>query len=144
MDEKQKALLQAYAELEQDGLIIQMDANLHAGPGLVKSDPNKQNQNGKIFIEFLRRNPSLIVVNALDLCEGLITRRREYDDKTEEAVLDFFIINHQLLPYLKKMIVDEDRTFTLSNFAQKRHNGKVIETDHNALIMEYSQYPEKN
>ena len=36
-----------------------------------------KNRNGKLFIEFLERNPSLIVVNALDVCEGLITRKRE-------------------------------------------------------------------
>ena len=28
------------AELDEHGLIIQMDGNLHAGPELVKQDPN--------------------------------------------------------------------------------------------------------
>ena len=41
-----------------------------------------------------------------------------------------------MLPYIKRMNVDEERVNTLSNFAQKRKNGKVIETDHNALIMD--------
>ena len=63
------------AELEGDGLIIQMDGNLHAGSDLIKNDPNKQNKNGKLFVEFLERNTHLLVVNALDLCEGIITRR---------------------------------------------------------------------
>ena len=42
-----------------------------------KNDPNLQNRNGKLFIEFLERNPSLIVVNALEVCEGLITKKKE-------------------------------------------------------------------
>ena len=53
-------------ELEGDGVIIQMDGNLHAGPELIKGDPNNQNQNGKLFCEFLARNPQLIVVNSLN------------------------------------------------------------------------------
>ena len=77
------------ADLENQGLLIQMDGNLHAGPEIIKNDPNKQNRNGKLFVEFLERNSQLIVVNSLDICEGVITRRRELDDRTEEAVLDF-------------------------------------------------------
>ena len=68
------------AELEGDGLIIQMDGNLHAGSALIKDDPNKQNSNGLLFCEFLKRNPELIVVNSLDICEGLITRKRTLEN----------------------------------------------------------------
>ena len=35
------------AEFEGEGLMIQMDGNLHAGQDLIKDDPNKQNQNGR-------------------------------------------------------------------------------------------------
>ena len=64
------------AEIENQGLLVQIDGNLHAGPQLVKQDPNPQNNNGKIFMDFLERNPNLVVVNTLDLCEGIITRKR--------------------------------------------------------------------
>ena len=94
------------AELEGDGLVIQMDGNLHAGENFIKNDPNKQNGNGRLFCEFLERNPELIVVNALDICEGVITRKREFENKTEEAVLDFFLINDKMRPFLKKMKID--------------------------------------
>ena len=33
------------ADNENQGLIIQIDGNLHAGPKLTKTDPNKQNIN---------------------------------------------------------------------------------------------------
>ena len=68
-----------------------MDGNLHAGPGLVKKDPNKQNQNGKIFMEFLERNPQLTVLNALNICEGMITRSRNFGKKLRTQFLIFML-----------------------------------------------------
>ena len=58
------------------GLVIQFDGNLWAGEKIIPNDPRAQNKNGKLFEQFLERNPHLTVVNALDLCEGLITRSR--------------------------------------------------------------------
>jgi hypothetical protein len=72
----------------------------------------------------------------LDLCTGLITRRRELISKTEEAVLDFFVINEKLRPLLSKMSIDENRDYCLSNYAQIRKNQRVIESDHNSEILE--------
>ena len=43
------------AELNDHGIILQMDGNLHAGE-LVKNDPNPQNKNGKLFMDFLDQN----------------------------------------------------------------------------------------
>ena len=84
------------AESEGDGLIIQMDGNSYAGPEIVENDPNIQDTNGKLFFDCLQRNPTLLVVNALHLCEGLITRKREFEEKIEEAVLDFWSALAQL------------------------------------------------
>ena len=124
------------AENEEQGVVIQMDGNLHAGKNFIRNDPNSQNANGKLFMQFLQRNPTLTVVNSLSICEGTITRKREVQNKTESAVLDFFIVNDKLSPFLKRMIIDEKRQFCLSNFAQMKKNKKVIESDHNGLILE--------
>ena len=51
------------AVFDGQGLIIQMDGNLHAGPKLVPKDPNLQNQNGKLFEDFIERNPFLSIGN---------------------------------------------------------------------------------
>ena len=232
------------AQIDNHGLLVQIDGNLHAGPQLLKQDPNPQNKNGKIFINFLERNPNLTVVNTLDICEGLITRKRtvqerssmekhvesdhdinvdikcqeceklfptrkglnihttkvhetkeqvecfesdqtfktekdfsvhktlehgvkgsvectecrkiiptsselaehliQHHEKTEEAVLDFLIVNEKLRPFLHKMIVDEDRMFSLCNLAQIRQNKRIIESDHNPLILDLKiQYSKK-
>ena len=124
------------AELEGDGLLIQMDGNLHGGPELIKNDPNFQNQNGKLFCQLLERNPTLIAVNALDLCEGVITRCRKLENRTEKAILDFYIINEKMRPFISKMKIDENKQFSLVNIAQQKKNKRLIETDHNALILD--------
>ena len=65
------------AEIMEQGLVIQLDGNAHLGPNIIKGDHNKRNSNGTLFNEFLESNPAITVVNSLELCEGLITRRRE-------------------------------------------------------------------
>ena len=66
----------------------------------------------------------------------MITRKREFEDRIEEAVLDFFVVNEKMRPFLKKMLIDEKREYCLQNLVQLRKNKRVIETDHNAEILE--------
>ena len=197
------------AHIENQGLLLQMDGNLHAGPQLLEKDPNPQNKNGKMFMNFLERNPNLIVVNTLDICQGLITRKRAIKEhvkknngtivrtfceeckkifftekeltihkrrdhsikipfmcykcktnftgenelethiqmnheKTEESVLDFMIVNEKLSPFLHKMLIDEDRIFSLTNLAQITKNKRIIESDHNPIILDLNiQYSKR-
>ena len=70
------------------------------------------------------------------VCQGIITRKRKVENKIEEAILDYFIINEKLRPFVKKMVVDEEREFTLINLAQIKKNKRMVETDHNALIVD--------
>ena len=65
------------AAINEAGFILQMDGNFRAGPGLITGDPHQMNNNGKFFKDFLSHNSHLTVVNSLDLCSGLITRRRQ-------------------------------------------------------------------
>ena len=126
------------AELEGHGLIIQMDGNLHGGPKLIRNDPNQQNTNGKLFMQFLERNASLFVANYLDICQGVITRQQKLVERTEIAVLDFLVMNEKMRTFLSKLIIDEEREFCLSNFSQVKKNKRVIETDHNLMLAEFN------
>ena len=63
------------AKRSGSGLVLHFDGNLWAGPNIIPGDPTQQNRNGKMLEEFLSRNPQLTAVNALPLCQGLITRR---------------------------------------------------------------------
>ena len=111
------------------GLIIQMDGNLWAGKNIIPGDPNKQNQNGKLFENFLMQNSNLTVVNALPSCEGKITRERITNKRTEKSVLDFFIVCEKILPFISKMIIDERGENALTRY----RGGKIIKADHHML-----------
>ena len=43
-----------------------------------------------------------------------------------------------MLPFITKLFIDEDREYSLSNFAQLKANRRVIESDHNPLVLDLS------
>ena len=65
------------AERNGAGFILQMDSNCHIGKEILKTDINEQNQNGRLFANFLERLPHLTLINSLSICEGVITRMRK-------------------------------------------------------------------
>ena len=87
------------------GFILQFDGNLWAGPEIVPGDPRQQNNNGKLFRDFLARNPNLKVVNSLELCEGLVTRIRNKEGVEERSILDFFVVCSRVLPFVIKWLL---------------------------------------
>ena len=124
------------AENMKQGLVIQIDANAHLGPNIIKGDKNPMNSNGAIMKKFLEQNPAITVVNSLELSKGLITRRRDTIKGVEESVIDFFMVNERMLQYVTKMRVDEEEQYALSNLAQKKKTKKSINSDHRTLILE--------
>ena len=58
----------------------------------------------------------------------------------EESVLDFFIICDKLLPFVKSLQIDEEKCHSLTNFNPRKKNRskKIIESDHNTMILELS------
>ena len=110
------------------GIVIQMDGNLWAGDDIIKGDPKQQNQNGKMFQDFLSKNLDLTVANALPDCEGKITRRRHMKNGTQESILDFFVVCDQVLPLVTKMKVHEEDEIAFVRYAKK-----VVKSDHKVL-----------
>ena len=113
-----------------------MDSNSHLGKDILKDDPNDQNTNGKLFCEFLNRMPHLTVVNTLPLCEGVITRMRKTTRGVEKSILDVFVTCQQILPFVKRMTIDENREHALTNYSKVKIQGRVIESDHNVETLE--------
>ena len=109
---------------------MQFDGNLWAGQELIPGDPRSQNRNGKLFSEFLDRHPHISIVNALPQCEGLISRRRFRDNKIEESILYFFVVCSKVLPFVKRMVIDESKNYILTNYRQVGKTGKSIDSDH--------------
>ena len=118
------------------GFVLHFDGNLWAGENIIPGDPRQQNRNGKLFEEFLGRNPHLSVVNSLPLCEGLITRRRLRDGNLEESILDFYVVCDRVLPHIVRMEIDESKKYVLTNYEQVRKGGKAADTDHATQVMD--------
>ena len=106
------------AKVSGSMICIEMDANSKLGPDIIPGDPEPQSRNGKSLMNLVEEN-GLIVVNGTDLCKGVITRYRKTTIKTEESVLDFFIVCEKFFTYNTSMLVDEARKFPLTKFCTK-------------------------
>ena len=122
----------------EKAIILQMDGNLWAGPEVIKNDPHQCNVNGQFLRDFLEIFPQLCVVNNLDLCEGIITRRRQTVQRLEESILDFYIVCDKILPFIKRMKIDEEQHYVLSNYSKVKGNQIIKKSDHNPVILELS------
>ena len=85
---------------------------------------------------FLVQNKNITLVNALDLCEGSITRKRTTACVNEKSILDLFMVCDKILPHVVYMHVDEKGEHQLANFYGKSHNGKVTHTDHSIVELQ--------
>ena len=102
-----------------------------------QGDPHNQNEKGKLFQQFLQRHPQLTVANALSICKGIITRKRNHiTGNTEESVIDFIVVCSRVLPYLTEMIIDIDNKYITTNYtgSQKKPNGKTVNSDHRTIF----------
>ena len=124
------------ANMSGSGFVLQFDGNLWAGNSIIPGDPRPQNRNGKLFQEFLSRNPQLSVVNALPQCEGLLTRVRNKNGETERSVLDFFVVCDRVLPFVQKMVIDERNKHVLTNYQNVKRGGKAKDSDHCTQYMD--------
>ena len=112
------------AKEENIGIVIEIDSNAWAGDEIIPNDPNKQNNNGKLLESFLKRNKNITLVNALPLCEGLVTRKRITQCLNEKSVLDIFLVCENILPFVTGMHVDERGEHQLTNFLWQTTQGK--------------------
>ena len=129
-----------YATLEEEimkceqegcGLVAEFDCNAKLGSEIIEGDPNNMSANGKIFWDLLERR-ECTVVNMSEECSGTITRSRMKQNKLEESVLDYVIVNPIVAPYIASMEIDETKSKALTRFKK----GIAITSDHNVLTVE--------
>ena len=61
--------------------LIIFDANSWLGNKILIGDPHEQNENGRLFQNFLENNPNIAMLNNQQFCKGLITRSRNTNNK---------------------------------------------------------------
>ena len=81
----------------------------------------------------MERNTNIHLVNALPVCKGVITRQRNTELLNEKSVLDVFLVCEKILPFVRKMYIDENRECPLTNFNNLKRGKRLTETDHNKL-----------
>ena len=64
--------------------------------------------------------------------EGVITRSRKVNEKNEDSVIDFAIVCEKIFPYFTKLLIDEKKIYSLTNYSCKT---KTVYSDHNSLVM---------
>ena len=117
-------------------ICMELDANSKLGPSIIPGDPHSQSKNGKLLAELLSEK-GLIVVNGTKHCTGVITRHRKTTIRTEESVIDFFIVCEQFFSLVTKMIVDEERKYSLTKYCTKNGAKSItVSGGHLLLILE--------
>ena len=118
---------------EDSACLIFMDGNAWLGSEYIKNDPHSKNKNGELFGNFISRNSNINLLNASNICRGLITRSRLVNSKKEESVIDFVLACNKVLPFVQKMTIDEEKIYALANYSNKQKS--LIYSDHNSIIV---------
>ena len=144
-DEEKQITLNFWLEIEKEVLaardngcmiLIEMDANAKVGNEVIANDPHEQTNNGKILLDIVNRH-DLVIVNALELCKGVITRERVFEKKVEKSAIDYVVICRELYDFLTSMIIDEERLHVLTNSARNRTTLRRTTSDHNILYCNF-------
>ena len=76
-------------------LCIEMDANAKFGGQIIENDPHEISSNGRILLSLVERM-NLVIVNSTMKCHGTITRMKRVKNKTEQSVIDYFLVCQNL------------------------------------------------
>ena len=82
----------------------------------------------------LIESQNLSLLNASDLCEGVITRHRKTIVGDEISVIDYILVCNYLLWYLERMIIDDSRLHVLTKYGKSWKT----ESDHNILYAQFA------
>ena len=116
-------------------VIIEMDANAKVGMKYIVGDPHETSPNGRLLLEMVKRQ-NLIIVNAMDICKGVITRERDTKNGKEISVIDYILVSDNLSKYLIEACIDEERLYTLHRYTRTKTNNETqILSDHNWLFI---------
>ena len=126
---KKHIIEEAYKEIENEvrnindneDIIICGDFNAK-----LKMDQQEQSDAGEVMHNFISKN-KLNVINLTDKCSGIWTRV----EKDSKSVIDYVLTTSDSI--VKKMIVDEERIFSVQYLKKEKNVMRTIYSDHNAI-----------
>ena len=115
------------ANFGHEPMLLICDSNVHVGGIEIDGCKDAQDWGGKELMAMVKEE-GLILVNSLDLCEGVVTR---VDPRNgTESTLDLAICNSLMLQKISRMVIDEDQNLPL-----KKYGTKVTQSDHNTVLL---------
>ena len=109
-----------------------MDANAK-----LDSNLHKMTENGRFMLGMVQRQ-NLVILNNLAVCTGQITRQRITREREEKAILDYILTCEQLANHVEKMLIDEERLFTLTKYVSTKGIRRKCVSDHNPLFCSFN------
>ena len=122
------------AKINEKSIFIEMDANSKLGEHVIKGDPHKQSNNGKMLHEIIKRNALVVMNGEESKCNGKITRRRSTENTIEESIIDFVITSEDIADQIEKVEIDEEKKYCLARYTKVKGGVKTVESDHNSII----------
>ena len=117
-----------FANSCEEGIIMILDSNVHVGGEVIRGCQDKQDWGGKILIDIIKKE-NLVLMNAEDLCSGIITRVDPRNGKG--TTLDLIIVNKYIYKKINEVSIDEEGIWKPANYQAKIK--KV--TDHNTVVV---------
>ena len=120
------------ADLAGKSVIIEADFNSKLGAEFVPNDPHRQDKNGNMLANIIRRQ-KLCVANGLRVCQGTITRKRVTTQRIEESVISFVLLSDDLVDKVEAVLIDEKREHVLTRITKTKDGSETKESDHNVI-----------
>ena len=115
------------AAKSNEAMIIIFDANAHLGKEVISGCDDEQDWVGKVLVKLIEEE-NLILLNALELCEGIVTRIDPRDGKV--STIDVAICNQFMSSKIVEMKIDECEQYKPTNYAST-----IKKTDHNTIMV---------
>ena len=105
------------------------------------SDFKALSANGELLLKFMN-DYNLNAVNFLDICEGKWTRQNRCNSQ-EKSVLDYILVQDNLVGKIFEATVDENLHFTPFNVHKTKGQLCLTYTDHNAIFLKFKDMLKK-
>ena len=121
------------AELAGKSILIELDANSKLGYDIIPGDKHCQSENGKLLSGIIARH-GLVLGNNMEVCKGLVTRKRITKKSVEESIIDFVILSEDLKKEVESIIIDDERNHVLTRISKTKKGVDKVESDHNVIF----------
>ena len=115
------------ANMGRESMLLLFDSNVHVGAEGITSCRDLQDAGGKMLMSVVREE-GLLVLNSMDICDGVVTR---VDPRNgTKSTIDLALCNTFMRDKVEKMEIDEQGEWKL-----KKYGKNVTETDHNTILV---------